>query len=336
MALEAGTYISDLVAANPDGASPKSSMDDHLRLIKGTIKATFPNLTGPMNASPAELNYSVGVTSAIQVQFAAQTALSGTKGAITGQAWTGTHNFAGAVAVTVPTLAYGSAGAYAASIDYVNAAAFSAVLPGQAGNAGKFLTTNGAVASWALPFPAQAGNSGKVLSTDGTNASWSGQAMDLLATITPTAVAAIDALTVFTSAYDCYRIEGEGVTTGGGTVNLLMRFANVGVVDTGSNYYSVVTGAAASTTAATSMDTGLSCTGTSGISFSMMVYNANSASADKHVRSETNGRPASAGIAAASVAHAYTAANAISGIRFLFAGGTFGASGKIRIYGIKN
>jgi hypothetical protein len=45
-------------------------------------------------------------------------------------------------------------------------------LPAQANNAGKFLTTDGAIASWALPLPAQAGNAGKVLSTNGAAAAW--------------------------------------------------------------------------------------------------------------------------------------------------------------------
>lgn len=45
-------------------------------------------------------------------------------------------------------------------------------LPAQTGNSGKFLTTNGAVASWASSLPAQTGHAGEFLTTDGTNASW--------------------------------------------------------------------------------------------------------------------------------------------------------------------
>lgn len=56
MALETGTYISDLVAANPTGMDNKSTGDDHMRLIKKTIKATFPNLDGPVIATPAQIN----------------------------------------------------------------------------------------------------------------------------------------------------------------------------------------------------------------------------------------------------------------------------------------
>lgn len=42
MGLESATYISQLDASNPLGSDPKSQGDDHLRLIKAAIKATFP------------------------------------------------------------------------------------------------------------------------------------------------------------------------------------------------------------------------------------------------------------------------------------------------------
>lgn len=57
MGLETGTYISDLNASNPVGASdPKSQGDDHIRLVKSTILATFPNIAGAMTASHTQLN----------------------------------------------------------------------------------------------------------------------------------------------------------------------------------------------------------------------------------------------------------------------------------------
>jgi hypothetical protein len=53
------------------------------------------------------------------------------------------------------------------SIDYV--------VPSQAGNSGKFLTTNGTVSSWGAvdALPSQTGNAGKYLTTNGTAATWS-------------------------------------------------------------------------------------------------------------------------------------------------------------------
>lgn len=72
MALESATYIDGLVSTNPVSGDPVSQADDHLRLLKSTVKATFPNLTGPVNATQAQLNHTVGVTSAIQTQIDAK------------------------------------------------------------------------------------------------------------------------------------------------------------------------------------------------------------------------------------------------------------------------
>jgi len=51
----------------------------------------------------------------------------------------------------------------------------SSALPTQTGNAGKYLITNGTIASWSTisALPTQTGNSGKFLTTDGTTATWS-------------------------------------------------------------------------------------------------------------------------------------------------------------------
>ena len=57
MALETATYIDGLVTTNPVGATdPKGQGDDHIRLIKAAIKATFPNITGPVTKTQAQLN----------------------------------------------------------------------------------------------------------------------------------------------------------------------------------------------------------------------------------------------------------------------------------------
>lgn len=69
MALESGTYIDALNVDNPvNGDSPREG-DDHLKLIKKTIKNTFPNLTGAVTATQDELNHVDGVTSSIQAQL---------------------------------------------------------------------------------------------------------------------------------------------------------------------------------------------------------------------------------------------------------------------------
>lgn len=64
MGLETGTYISDLVITNPVSTDGLAQADDHLRLIKSTIKTTFPSISGAVNATHTELNIIDGDTAA--------------------------------------------------------------------------------------------------------------------------------------------------------------------------------------------------------------------------------------------------------------------------------
>lgn len=59
MALETGTYVNSLVSANPASTDGLAQADDHIRLIKSTIKNTFPNITGPVTSTQAELDASL-------------------------------------------------------------------------------------------------------------------------------------------------------------------------------------------------------------------------------------------------------------------------------------
>jgi len=138
MPLETVTHISDLNPANPSSADPKSEGDNHIRNLKSALKTDFPNVAGPVTASHTELSHVQGVTSPIQAQLNA-------KPNKTGDTWTGTHDFTGATLLAATPVA----AANPATKAYVDAAAFSAALPGQAGNAGKFVTTDGVTASWA-------------------------------------------------------------------------------------------------------------------------------------------------------------------------------------------
>jgi len=63
MALETGTYINSLVASNPVSTDGIAQADDHMRLIKSTVKATFPNITGAVTADHTEINVLDGITS---------------------------------------------------------------------------------------------------------------------------------------------------------------------------------------------------------------------------------------------------------------------------------
>ena len=174
MPLESATYINGLNSSNPTGADTKAEGDDHIRLIKSAVKATFPNLTGAVTADQTELNildgatlstaelnlldgvtastaelnlldgvtattteinYIDGVTSPIQTQLAG-------KADITGETYTGTHDFSGATSVKAPTKSPGSTGNDVATVDYANALAFSSTLPGYSSNAKKVLAVN--------------------------------------------------------------------------------------------------------------------------------------------------------------------------------------------------
>jgi len=71
-----------------------------------------------------------------------------------------------------PTAALGTSTTQIATTAFVSSTAFSAALPSQTGNSGKFVTTDGTNASWSAVLPAQTSNSGKFLTTNGTTASW--------------------------------------------------------------------------------------------------------------------------------------------------------------------
>ena len=63
MGLETGTYIDSLNASNPVTATDQVTEGAaHLRLVKSTILATFPNIDGAVNLTPTEANYLDGVT----------------------------------------------------------------------------------------------------------------------------------------------------------------------------------------------------------------------------------------------------------------------------------
>lgn len=60
MPLETATYISDLVTSNPAASDALSTADDHLRLIKGALKATFPNWpAAALNSTQADIDAAV-------------------------------------------------------------------------------------------------------------------------------------------------------------------------------------------------------------------------------------------------------------------------------------
>lgn len=56
MPLETAQYINQLDSANPLGSDPIAAGDDHIRLIKAAIKATFPNIAGVVSGTHTQLS----------------------------------------------------------------------------------------------------------------------------------------------------------------------------------------------------------------------------------------------------------------------------------------
>jgi hypothetical protein len=65
MALESGTYINSLNASNPAATDGIAQADDHMRLIKSTVKASFPGVTGAVTSTHTELNALDGFTGVV-------------------------------------------------------------------------------------------------------------------------------------------------------------------------------------------------------------------------------------------------------------------------------
>lgn len=109
----------------------------------GASSVTLPAATSIGSITSTELAYVDGVTAPIQAQ------LDG-KADITGESYTGTHDFTSG-ALKAPTLTAGSATTDVATTAFVASAALATALPGQTGNAGKFVTTDGTTATWRYP-----------------------------------------------------------------------------------------------------------------------------------------------------------------------------------------
>lgn len=133
-----------------------------------------PTFTGTVTVpTPAAGNNSTAAASTAFVQSTVPTAvttlLNSTYAPLASPALTGVP--------TAPTAPLGTNTTQVATTAFVQTQAFNGALPGQLGNAGKFVTTDGTQASWAdvtqyTVLPSQTGNAGRVLTTNGTTATW--------------------------------------------------------------------------------------------------------------------------------------------------------------------
>ncbi|UOD28786.1 hypothetical protein INH39_25595 [Massilia violaceinigra] len=189
MGLETATFINDLNAANPTASDPKSQGDDQIRMLKSVLKASWTQISGAVNATHTQLNFMVGVTSSVQAQIDLK------------------QNTADAVT-------------YA----YVDNLAISSTLPGQAGNAGKVISTDGTTAGWADPASFNDALAPDV-ATSATPDIWSGVGSTKLLTgsvaVTGfTAAPRAGAKRKLIAATGFYMIQGATLTIKGGSITL--------------------------------------------------------------------------------------------------------------------
>lgn len=69
MGLETATYIGALNEAWPDGADPRTTVDNHIRLGKAALKRTFVNLNGPVVLTHDKFNFLNDVSRSVQYQI---------------------------------------------------------------------------------------------------------------------------------------------------------------------------------------------------------------------------------------------------------------------------
>lgn len=259
MGLETGTYISDLVATNPTSTDPKSEGDNHLRLIKSTIKTTFPNINGAVNATPAqlntlvgltastaelnildgvtastaELNFVDGVTSNIQTQLDAKQPLDSDLTAVAGLATTGLVARTGSGTAAARTITAGSARVTVTNGDGVSGnPTIDLVGTGTGDVVGPASTTSGALAVFD-------GATGKLL-TSGTSASHAGA-------LNVTGILGVGTSSPLSSARQTVLFESGGSVNSasamisyGGSPSILFRQASGTVSSPGASNTSVI------------------------------------------------------------------------------------------------
>ena len=192
MALETATYISDLNAANPAATDALAQADDHFRLIKGAVKATFPNVTGAVTATHTALDAASTFASSITASAAEINVLDGISSGLTStelsvlDGVTATTSQLNATALIADPLVVGPLTEGSILVGDANTVASPVTI----GASGTVLKSNGTTISWGDGTPAlargqilyghadgttqvlSAGTSGQVLSSDGTDVSW--------------------------------------------------------------------------------------------------------------------------------------------------------------------
>lgn len=433
MGLETGNFIGDLVSTNPTGSDGKSQGDDHLRLIKSTVLNSFTGFDGavivtgidggvsdiytltPTPSLPSYAARMVVVFSPTTSNTGASTINISNLGAKPVKSVAGVDLIANDLSVgQIYSAVYTGTEFRLLSITktYADQLAFGGSLPGQAGNSGKLITTNGVSASWTdtftiainekkgLAIPSASninlttatgnyvhvtgGNTintitipdgaertvvfdssltltssvniilpsnANIVTSAGDTAKFRGEsgaakvvsyekangraliestyALSFLGSISTTAVANIDFLSIFNSTYDDYLIILDGIRPSSND-SLNMRFANGGVVDSGSNY--------ANQNSPPNSNSLFGVTGTADngydISSSFFIRNVNS-TFNKTWSGIVAAKSPGGNWSAAVNGGIYSPSTVVSGIRLYFnLGSTFQVGGTVKVYGI--
>lgn len=159
--------------------------------------------------------------------------------------------------------------------------------------------------------------------------------LTLLTVLTPTASAAVNALSIFSSTYDSYLIIGQGISPNANDV-LDFKLAVAGVVDSSSKYTNNTTGSTALNGASNGFLSSVNIAANKIINFRITIMNANDAVNLKTLLNESNGETTGSALVQYRGSSAYSNTSAISGISFFWdSASNFVAQGSIRIYGIK-
>jgi hypothetical protein len=136
MALESGTYINSLNSANPVATDGLAQADDHLRLLKATILASFPGITGAMTATHTVLN---GLDARVTTLESSLPAPQGTRllfqqtAAPTGWTKDTTHNDK-TIRVVTGTVSSGGTNAFSSAFSYTPAGSVNTSVTGTVAN----------------------------------------------------------------------------------------------------------------------------------------------------------------------------------------------------------
>jgi hypothetical protein len=169
-----GTFVSPSLTGTPTAPTAAGGTSTTQIATTAYVATNFAGLSSPAFTGTPTVPTAAPGTNTTQ---AASTAFVATSFApLASPAFTGVP--------TAPTATAGVSTTQVATTAFVAATAFSSVLPGQTGNAGKYVTTDGTNASWAEVYPSQTGNNGKFISTNGSNVSW--ESINLATSITGT------------------------------------------------------------------------------------------------------------------------------------------------------